>query len=224
MRINCPYHDDKTPSMYCYEEFAHCFVCEAHVPVEEVLDGKEIQRIKKEPENIQEKISYIKNLPRINIRGCSFPSDELGYYITWPDNNYYKCRTHGKSTRYIGPNGHRAPIFNLGPNSASLVMVEGEINALSLEKGYSVRKFNIASPGSANEIMRHLPFYLTFDRISIIVDRDNAGVANGDALRRELIKHKKRVQLIACEKDINDILQTEGEEGVRKWAKENLDL
>lgn len=224
MRIHCPYHDDKTPSMYCYEEFAHCFVCNAHVPVERVLDGEDIQRVRHEPEDLVSKLRYIQGLETSCIRGLLFRRDSEGYYILWPNDNFYKYRYFGEGQRYKSPTGHQVPLFDLGPRSNTLVLVEGEINALSIAESFKERKFTIASNGPINKIMSFIPFYLTFKRISIIVDRDNVGVANGDALRKELIKHKKRVQLIACEKDINEILQTEGEEGVRKWADENLDL
>lgn len=224
MRIHCPYHDDKTPSMYCYEEFAHCFVCNAHVPVERVLDGEDISKVKQEAEDVVSRLRIIQELGIDRIRSLSLPRDNEGYYIVWPSGDFYKYRYFGEGQRYKGPKGHKAPVFNLGPDSNTLVVVEGEINALSLAEAFKTRRYAISSPGSCNEMMRHLPFYLTFKSISIIVDKDIPGVANGAALKAELIKRKKRVRLIACEKDINQILQDEGKEGVRRWANEHLGL
>lgn len=221
MKLQCtnPKHTDNTPSMHVYEDGSYCFTCgwvdRSRVTLEE----------KKEPENIKEKIEYIANLSSKSIRGLNLKSDSEGYYILWPEGDFYKLRPFdGTGLRYKGPSGHRAPLFNLGPMSETLVVVEGEINALSLAEAFPTRKFAISSSGSCNELLRHLPIYLTYDQIVIIVDKDPGGVACGVELKQILLKKGKRVQLIATTPDYNEILQEKGKIGVFNKFKEDLGL
>lgn len=231
MKILCPNHNDKTPSLHVYPEFAFCFVCGYRCPSDKVATKEELETVKREPTDIGGMIEYINNLPRGEIRGLQLHFDSNGYFIVWPDISFYKKRLTNGDARYVGPRGFRAPLFKIpGTSLQNLIVVEGELNALSLAEGYNyinsgvTNGVTIVSPGSANEMLRHLNTYLTYDKVIAIVDKDIPGVVNGLKLKDEFIKRNKRIQLVTCEKDINQILQEEGKEGVAKWAKENLDL
>lgn len=222
MKIHCtnPNHKDADPSMSVYEDGGFCHACG-------YLDRSvaDSDAPKREKENVEEKIEYIKSLPRVQVRGLTLPCDSQGFYILWPGEDYYKQRlTGGVETRYLGPVGTRPPLLKiLGDPRKAVAVVEGELNALSLLAGGYTG--TIASPGSATNMINFLQEYLQLGySFAIVVDRDAAGVAAGVELKRELQKRGKRVRLIAVAKDLNQLLQDEGKEGVKKWWEENLDL
>lgn len=216
--------------MHLYPDTAHCFVCNLTIPIEEVLNEEEIKQIKKQApkENIAETIQYIKTLPTKTIRGLELPYVGQDYFILWPDGSYYKRRVQGKC-RYVGPKGHRPGLFVLGriPEDRSrrvLCVVEGEVNSLSLDLAITGSGLSIVSPGSANSLLDHVSYYLKYDRIIIVVDKDPAGVYNGVKLR-DLLKTKgKRVDLIALDQDFNDTLQQSGPKGVKDQFLSELGL
>lgn len=235
MKIRClnPNHKDENASLHVYPEYSYCFSCGFRAKTEEVLSGKEIETLKKvyqEPENIRDTILYVAGLPLATIRGLAFPRDAEGFYIVWPNANYYKKRLYSGNIRYIGPRGHRAPLFEIpGGSNENLIVIEGELNCLTLQsvleaKPIFQRSPRLCSPGSATEMMRHLEKYLTYSNITIIVDKDIPGVINGLKLKEALLKKGKRVNLLAMERDLNDLLQEKGPEAVRAWAKENLEM
>lgn len=210
-----------------YPDRAYCFVCRYSCPSDNIVSAEELQQMRQEPADIEEEMAYIQQLPIRDIRGLKLPVDDQGYYIVWPNNNFYKKRLFEGKSRYVGPRGHRPPIFEYLTNRKSCIVIEGELNAVSGYNSLSSKVTNrvtILSPGSATELPKILPYLLTFDTIAIIVDRDIPGVGWGSNLKHELVKHQKKVQLVAVEKDINQILQEEGKEGVKKWFKENVDM
>lgn len=224
MKVNCPVHNDRTPSMEVYPDGGYCFSCGAYVPMEELGLEKEVQTKKKEKENVEETFDYISGLPLLEQRGLLLRSDAQGYYVVWPERNYYKYRRYSVSDgapRYVGPKGHRAPLFWIrsAQQSDTIIIVEGELNALSLGLAFPNAAFDIASPGSATELSRHLSSYLAFTEIIIFVDDDIPGLANGLVLKDELIKRGKTVVLVTLEKDFNDILQSEGVEGIKRFLE-----
>lgn len=228
MKILCPKHADTTPSMHVYNTHGYCFVCKALIPIDRLELDEELKVTKKEPENVLDTYRYIRNCEIRNIRGLQLHADDEGYYITWPSMAFYKKRLFRGDLRYLGPRGVRAPLLTYQTReSSTLVLVEGELNLFSLSACYSDPKVVLASPGSANELMRHLSIYLTYKTIYIIVDKDAAGVLNGLDLKTELLKHKKIVHLVALERDFNDILQSDGINGIKEVCKKegiNLDL
>lgn len=221
-KIHCPKHKDDNPSMHIYKTHGFCFTCKALIPIDR-LDVDREQLIKKEPENVTETYRYIRSCEIRNIRGLQLHADNEGYYIVWPGMAFYKKRFFRGDIRYLGPRGTRAPLLTYKTrDSSTLVLVEGELNLYSLSAAYSDPKGVLASPGSANELMRHLSIYLTYKTIYIIVDKDAAGVIAGIRLKMSLLKNKKEVYLIALERDFNDILQSDGVEGVKKWCEKEI--
>jgi 5S rRNA maturation endonuclease (ribonuclease M5) len=228
-KIHCvnPNHNDENASMHLYEETAYCFACNFTIPIEEVLNEEEIKKIRKETrpkEDIQAKLREIKTHPIKRIRGLSLHSGPAGYWILWPDNSFYKFRTEGMATRYIGPRGHKPPLFRCRPEPADkkiIIIVEGELNALSLDLGINSDNIHIVSPGSAGNLVSYISYYIRYDTVFIIVDYDKPGVDNGDKLRKELLSRKKRCRLIAVHEDFNELLQRGGVELVkREFMKE----
>jgi 5S rRNA maturation endonuclease (ribonuclease M5) len=111
-------------------------------------------------------------------------------------------------------------LFVLHTGLRGLILVEGEINALSLKEAFPETNVTIASPGSCTNFMNYIQQYLQYTNIVCIIDYDIPGVVHGDQLRRELRKHKKHVELIPMVgRDINDVLVQEGVDGVKAWAK-----
>ncbi len=222
MKVKClnPLHTDDTPSMEVYPEgTAYCFSCGYY------LADHDLPSVPTKPKaDIHKEMEHISGLTLRQIRGLYLPADEQGYYIVWPDRGYYKKRLLDGKTRYIGPAGHRAPLFVIpGKSKETLVVIEGEINALSMS--YAIGDiYTIVSPGSCNEMTKCITYCLDYSIVYVIVDKDVAGVINGLKLKDELISRKKRVQIIAKETDYNQTLQDKGSSGLKETVYRDLGL
>lgn len=224
MKINCPAHEDRTPSLHVYEDGGFCFVCGYRCSLEELDVDPEI--VRKEPTDVGAEIQRINSLPRRGIRGLELPVDSSGFYIVWPGMDFYKKRWFRGDVRYTGPRGIRPPLFTYpGSDKSVLIIVEGEMNAMSLKQAFPDTTATIASPGSASELLRHLYDYLNYSYTYAIVDYDPAGVVNGVALKDELLRRGKRVELITLKQDFNDVLVSRGVNGVKEVCqKEGLEM
>lgn len=220
--ILCPFHFDTNPSMRIYSKYSHCFVCNAHVLTSE-LDLPEHARIipKSDPTNVYERIKHIKTLPTKLIRGFNLHTDAHGYYIVWPNETYYKRRNYFSKNRYTAPSGVKPPMFSYNDSSKHLVVIEGELNAMSVQLS-SYGSYKIVSPGPASDFMRHIKYYQPYKRITLIVDHDAAGIIFGCQLKDLLLKSSKYVNLVTCPVDYNQILQDSGEEAVREQFEKDM--
>lgn len=220
--ILCPFHNDTRPSMRLYGKFSHCFSCGAHVLTEE-LDLPEHAKIipKKEPTNITGMIRYIETLPKKDIRGFKLHTDDLGYYIIWPEKNYYKRRNFSGNARYTAPSGVKPPLFVYGGSSKHLVIVEGELNCMSAYKA-TWGDYKLVSPGPASDMMRHIKVYSYYHKITIITDYDAAGIVFGCQLKEHLLKMNKHAKLVTIRQDYSQILQDRGEEAVREQFERDM--
>jgi len=213
--IRCPFHDDTRASMKVYGDVAWCFVCHMSVPVTElnlparIISSKEITDIKKEWE-------YIKSLPKKLIRGLEMPYDNRGFYVLWPNKMFYKKRLNEGKTRYIAPSGHKPPLYVCPGENSHLLVVEGELNAASIHR-VKWDEYKIVSPGSAGEFLRHLEYYLQYPRITLVLDKDAAGIVHGLQIKEILLKHKKDTRLVLVSKDFSSILETQGEDSLREY-------
>lgn len=219
MKILCKYHNDATPSMHVYQNGGHvkgfCFVCHASVFLnDEEFEGKGVIKPKAEPTNVIRVLEYIRRLPKKAIRGLDLPYDQTGYFIVWPNGEFYKRRTWGDKTRYIAPAGVKQPLFVYPGKADHLVIVEGEINAMSLHQ-VLYGEYRICSPGPASEFRRHIQFYKQFKKVTIVADHDAPGVVFGVELRDMLHKLHISSTLMTVLTDFNDTLQKHGEEAVR---------
>lgn len=214
----CPVHKENTPSFVVYQSgWGHCYGCGAHIQV-----GTSANLTEKPKENIGDSLEYIKSLPLVPRRGLEFHTNQTGYYILWPNAKFYKKRMF-EGSKYLSPVGIRKPLFIAAknPTSSSLIIVEGEINAMSLAK--AMPNINIVSPGAASDFYSvnsdrfYLPHYLNYDNIHIIVDKDKAGIVAGIELKTRLLIHKSNIKISLWENDANDLLQKEGPEGLKKY-------
>lgn len=222
-KILCPYHNDTVPSMQIYGEFSHCYVCRAHVLTSE-LDLPEsyvTKQIKREPTNVARMIENINKLPNKTIRGIKLPHDEYGYYVVWPSGTYYKRRNYTGKARYTAPAGVTPPLFVYPGAAKHLIVVEGEINAISLHN-VVYGDFKICSPGPASDFMRHIKYFTQFNRITIFCDHDAPGVVFGIQLKNHLLSLGKRVNLNSMVTDFNQLLIDGGEEAVKQRFTEGI--
>lgn len=221
--VLCPFHNDTRPSMRLYSDWAHCYVCSAHIPVAELQLPATYQerQAAKEPTNVPNMINYINSLELRKIRGLMLPSDDRGFFVKWPMDNYYKRRNYTGKTRYIAPSGVKPPLFVYPGDSNTLVIVEGELNAMSLHS-VLLGDYKICSPGPASDMLRHIRFYIQFYRIHIFVDKDAPGVVFGCQLREHLLKLGKKITLTPMLKDFNQILQDNGQEAVKQLFEQGI--
>lgn len=244
MKINCPYHDDKTASMHLYADHAHCFGCGKHVTLATLEEehsvvsstwvgkpGSSYYPFKAKhgrQENVAKSLERINTLPRKLIRGFELPYDDKGYYIVYPNSNYYVLRLwEGDNTnKYRSPLGHRKSLFtpSLSKWCDDLIVVEGQINALTA--ALCVPGVNIVSAGACTDLNRgdFVKYYLQFSKICIIVDKDAAGVSAGVELKKQLVNAGKRVVLFPMEQDINDVYVNKGEAGVKQKVSEAMGM
>jgi hypothetical protein len=232
-RMRCLWHQEKTPSLvrrksdwFCYGSCNKAFT---HAEVEAKL-GKELEYDfqETEPEDLQETYKYIDSLPKLKVRGLEFPADDRGYFICWPSREYYKYRQFnpGKGPKYIGPSGHKPPIFWASRFKAStLLIVEGEINALSLSRAcpyYDICSFGSATSFNKDTLTKHLTILNKYNKLLVILDKDAAGLKALIETKAFLLYKIPYVNYIQLEKDCNEILCDEGPEELQKTVSRYL--
>lgn len=177
--------------------------------------------IRRAPTDIASKLEYINSLPRGNYRGFDMPYDNQGYYILWPSRDYYKRRNFHGDPRYTAPRGVKQPLYEFKGKSDTIILVEGELNALSL--AHSVGwNHTIASPGPAGNFILYGKTAQLYGNIILVVDHDPAGIVYGTALKNTLLKQGKRVKLVTCTVDYNEMYCSEGPEAVKQHFEGNL--
>lgn len=234
-KIRCPDpdHNDTNASCAVYADgTAYCFGCNKYF--KDLVDPTPTEP--KYKEDINEKLEYIRTLPTASLRGIILPFDNKGYYLVWPSGDYYKLRNWyntDSGTKYLSPSGHTKPLFKLysGYYTRNLVIVEGEINAMSL-KTISPR-YDIISPGSATgftdpAMVSSLHLLSNYDNILLCVDVDAAGLAAALKLKsmHTLRNLSAIVTIYLMEKDFNELLVEYGQEfknkiksmGMPKWV------
>lgn len=222
MKVLCKFHDDSTPSMHIYGDRAFCYVCHAMCLTEELELPGHIRVVpKKELTNVPGMIKTIESLPTQLIRGFRLHVDELGYYIVWTDKSYYKRRNFYGKARYTAPSGVKPPLFTYSGTSKHLVIVEGELNCMSAYRA-TWGDYKLVSPGPASDMLRHIKYYSYYQKITIIVDHDAAGIVFGCQLKDHLLKMNKHVHLVTVKKDYNQLLQDSGEEAVREQFERDV--
>lgn len=222
-RILCPFHAEATASMALYPEGGFCFGCGKWATYKELGLAKEnvSAEYKTEPEDLQSTIQSIKKLPIKNIRGLQCYVGDTGYYILWPGEIYYKFRSFEADikSKYRCPKGHKQPILELGnKNSPDLIIVEGEINALSAETAGP--EYRIISPGGAQQFDERLATCTNdkTDRVVFLVDNDAAG-AQAYIYGATFTQSKApyiRVKRLLMDRDCNEILVQDGKEKLRE--------
>ncbi len=228
-KMLCPSHEEDTPSCAVYEDgTGWCFGCNMHFA--KLDDPKPVEPVI--PEDLNEKIKYIRSLDKIQYRGLDLPSDKEGYYVLWPRDEYYKLRrwdaTMGDLPKYRGARGIKKPWFCFNPDAwisgkkSLAVVVEGEINAMSLNVAYP--DLPVFCPGGAGNFTdatsnKMLPILTNYDEICIIVDEDMAGVNAAIKLKGLLQPNCRNVVIELMEQDVNSILVNKGVQGIKETLR-----
>lgn len=227
-KILCPFREEKTPSMVLYPDGGYfCFGCGAHGKSKDI--GYEVKYKEKYIEDIEPVIAYIRSLPARPVRNLRFRADDHCYYILWPDYKYYLRRSFNVlpgMPKYKGPAGHqRPPLFCRVTGKNTLVIVEGEINAISVAE--VCKDIDVLSPGSATEmgserIAHALTFVGHYDKILICVDNDSAGILGAISLKTNLLRLNKNIKIAAWDTDANKVLTDRGSDELRQKVEEEL--
>lgn len=214
-KVLCPYHADNDPSMEVYPDGSrHCFVCWKHdvgqVEAEYIPEAKE-------PEDLEKSLEYIRSLPYKKVREITLKSNNLGYFVVWPKGDYYKYRSYNGEPRYRAPRGHSQPLFSFTAvnGATSLVIVEGELNALSLVESCIAA---IVSPGPAGNFISHKNELITiakqYSNVLVWADADGPGIK----AIWEIAPYIKDCITHISHQDANDILQSHGVGGLQKYV------
>lgn len=202
--------------MVIYEDHAHCFGCGYRVSLS-ALGRMDIMPAKpKPPENLEETLAYIATLPLTDIRGLKLPADSEGYYLVWPDGKYYKKRRYfaDDGRKYHCPRGHKKPLYvPWAPKGATTtVLVEGELNALSLAQLQPPRAA-VASPGGVGDFGEKVldmcnTRHLTSQYWVLILDKDGPGLDAAIRMKGLLMQRFQTpyVAVKLLERDANELL------------------
>lgn len=226
-KILCPFHKEETPSCNIYSNGFFCFGCGARGPLTGLVGVKlpPAEELEPEPpEDLELSLAGIsaRTVPT-KVRGLTLPADARGYYLIWPDKDYYKLRVWepGKGPKYLGARGHRRPLYWARRQAHStLLLVEGEINALSLLEALKDESYDIVSPGGCGDftpkkIREHLPTYLGYDTIIVVADGDKAGAEAIINALSVFWANKINAVGLPMTPDANEMLVNEQQERIR---------
>lgn len=219
-RILCRWHEDRTPSMYLYPNGGYCFSCGKNATLEEIGREAPYAPEEREPEDLTPAIAYIESLPLRPWRGLEVPMDEDSAYILWPDRSFYKRRLlFNEKVRYLGPAGHKAPWLWARCEGGACIVVEGEVNALSV--ALACPNLAVVSPtGSGGFTKKNAQNSLTkvcsFDKVLIVADADAAGAKAIIELYGELAGRVPVIRTLLMPIDSNDVLTQHGKDELRK--------
>lgn len=225
MKITClnPAHKDSTPSMHVYESGGYCFSCGYYAPHGPTGDAKLPKVAPVEPEDLKPALRRIGGLKRSVIRGLELPADERGYYIVWPGGTFYKYRLFKGEPRFLAPKGHKQPLLKVmhATNwTESLILIEGELNAVSIRGGPGEGP-DIISPGSAGNFLSQsdeiVELASKYRRVLIWTDHDPAGIKALWHIYPKLVKLGIEVLEHTSTEDANDILVKRGPGGLRQY-------
>jgi hypothetical protein len=226
-RILCPFHSEKTPSCMLYEDGYHCMSCGKYGPLSEIR-GVEVHEIKDpEPEDLRLSLERIRQLPTQVVRGLRLHADAESFYIVWPDSTYYKRRFFAdRKPKYLGAQGHnKGPFWAQKVGSRALIVVEGELNALSIAE--ACPELDVMSPGgsgdfAAGRVKKYLRSMTKYDILYVLADADKAGaLACIEFLGAVQGKVKAKHHLMAT--DANELLQGVGIGGLRQAISQVLE-
>lgn len=213
-KVRCPHHDDRTASLAIYENGEYCFGC-GYASRERTTGIREDNK-----EDLDDTFKYINALPRKLIRGLELPYDEQGYYVVWSGDTYYKFRMWEGDARYKSPYGHTPPLFwARKASNDSLVIIEGEINALSLNI-LGASGYDIVSPGASTKFYgKGSEVLLTeskkYNKVVVVADEDAAGWKAAVKLHMRL--PKSEIKWMA--EDANELLTKYDKETARSIIK-----
>lgn len=226
MKIICPNpnHKEDTASFHIYRDgWGHCFGCGFHAKMKDSYIKEVYADAPIFKEDIESSLSRISRLPKQLIRGLELPVDSLGYYIVWPDASYYKQRLLDEKNprgKYRGAKGVTKPWFKLVRGSSRLIIIEGEINAMSVAR--VVPDVDIISPGGSGDFSssiarKEVAALHPYQETVVVVDKDPAGARAAIELNSLLLcNNHANIKIELWEQDANDILVNHGTEALKQ--------
>jgi hypothetical protein len=224
-RILCRWHDDRRPSMYLFPNGGFCFVCGKSATLAELGNPEPPTEEELLPEDLARSFAYIDSLALRQWRGLTLPLDDDSAYLVWPDRTYYKRRLlHNEKVRYLSPLGHRKPWFWARREGDTLIVIEGELNCLSVAEA---TPYACVSPGGAGDFSstqakKNLPSIIQYDTILVVADADAAGAKAVIDLYGELAGRGKTAKTLLMPTDANEVLQQRGKEELRQEIERGL--
>lgn len=230
-KVKCKFHDDSTASMHVYEEEGryYCYGCGAHGNTDDVGIPTNPQGYRKVPADVHSDLIKIAVLPTDYVRGLKLPVSSDSYFIVW--DNYYLRRKFNpgpEEPKYVGPGGVPRPLLQKLGGHKTLLLVEGEMNALScMETDIPA---DIVCAGSANGFYaksnkQYLRVWASYDTILLMLDNDKAGAIGAIMTKAALqARGASNVIIWLTDNDANDILVKDGKSELGRQIKEKLGL
>lgn len=229
MRLICPFHSEKTPSLIIYGQHYKCYGCGRSGNTSELPGGSGPLFV--EPPKVREDLSrslqVIKSYPKADHRGFSLHATNKAFYLIWPGDIFYKRRLLEGEPKYRCPSGHQVPLFVARAEGDAVVIVEGEFNALSIAK--ACPGIAVLSPGGANHFesdyttLSHLTRILSFSKVLIVADKDPAGAKAIAGLYKHLKLRGRECMTLLMDRDANEVMLTDGEEKLREIIRVALE-
>lgn len=225
-RIICLFHAEDSPSLVRLKDGWRCYgACQRTYTHEEVekASGSSVDYVKPDAdrEDLTESFEYINSLPVADVRGLKLRTSKQGYYIVWPNNEYYKYRLFNPTgPKYIGPKGIKPPLFlpHVG-QSRHLMVSEGEINCLSLVQAFP--DYDHCSPGSASmfnskELEKNLTKFVAYDTVTVVLDNDPAGIKALIETKSTFLYKIPFAKYLLLNDDPNEVLVSHGKNELRQ--------
>lgn len=225
-RIRCPFHNEQTASLVKTSSGWWCYGACNKAYTNKDVEGKTGNYYEEAPaqekEDLNETFDYIATLPQKEMRGLQFAADSKGYYICWPNREYYKLRlfTPGRGPKYIGPSGIKPPLFwARKKENSTLLVAEGEVNALSIAS--ALPEVDVCSPGSAtmfssNNLLKYLHIFKSYSTVIVVLDNDAAGTKGLIEAKAFFLYKIPFIHYILLSPDPNEVLIEQGKEALRK--------
>lgn len=229
-RIHCVRHQESTPSLVVYDTHAYCYGGCGRIELSELGRVAETAPKERYKEDLDARRKEIEKLPTNTYRGFSFHCDDRGVYICWPDCSYFKHRLFNPApgqSKYKCPAGQpQPPFWARRGTSRTLVLSEGEINALSIAEAFP--EYDVLSPGSASDFKtaKFTKYLLTLVRyyctVIIVADYDGAGTDAAIHTKGLLLNKAPNIHIVLMKRDANEILTNDGKEKLREEVQGHL--
>jgi twinkle protein len=214
------------------DESTYCFGCKTssrgNISQDRLLEQRQtnFQFLRGEPvglakRNLTEETCRLWNY-HVTGEGTSEPGHIANYYDEVRNLVCQKIRKAGKAFHTIG-NGKDMPLYGkwlwYGKSTRSIVITEGEIDALSVSQAFD-HKYPVVSlpngaPSATKVIQREYEWLSTFDKIVLMFDMDAAGKAATEEVAALLPVGKVFVATLDY-KDANEVLVKSGPQALVK--------
>lgn len=207
---------------------AHCFGCQYNErgngsdPIEEAREARGVDFLWNHVQPIPQRGLHVETLVKW---GYGIGQDRKGVYhaANYRDVSgaltHQKIRYKGKEFKVVG--GGAMPLYGmwLWGKGKSIVITEGEIDALSVSQAFQNKWAVVSLPNgaqsAAKDVGRHLEYLDNFEKIVIMFDQDTPGQKASEEVAAILPPGKAYITTLP-EKDANATLMKLGEEAIVK--------